>query len=33
MDMTEGGYSMPRGKKHGAEEIIVKLREAELVIA
>ena len=24
---------MPRGKKHGAEEIIGKLREAELVIA
>jgi putative transposase len=24
---------MPRGKKHGAEEIIPKLREAEIVIS
>jgi putative transposase len=29
----EGGHSMPRGKKHGAEEIIPKLREAEIVIS
>ena len=29
----EGGYSMPRGKKYRAEEIIPKLREAEILIS
>jgi transposase-like protein len=32
-DTTEGGHSMPRAKKHSAEEIISKLRAAELEIA
>ena len=29
----EGGHSMPRGKKYRAEEIIPKLREAEILIS
>jgi hypothetical protein len=33
MDATEGGHFMPRAKKHTAEEIIPKLRAAELEIA
>lgn len=33
LDLIEGGQTMPRGKKFAAEQIIAKLREAEVELA